>query len=87
MTAPMPAPALKRSLRPIHLVAIGMGTTIGVGWIVIAGRWITDAGPGGAAAAFAIGGLLMLLVSRCYADLAARLPLSSGEYGYVSTVY
>jgi basic amino acid/polyamine antiporter, APA family len=83
----MTAPALKRTLRPVHLAAIGMGTTIGVGWIVVTGGWIADAGPGGAALAFAIGGLVMGLVGLCYADMAARLPTASGEYGYVSHVF
>lgn len=80
-------PALKRSLRPLHLAAIGMGTTIGVGWIVVTGGWIANAGPGGAALAFALGGLVMALVALCYADMAVRLPQASGEYGYVSTAF
>lgn len=83
----MSTPALERSLRPVHLAAIGMGMTIGVGWIVLTGKWIADAGPGGAAFAFAIGGLFMLLVAFCYADMATRLPSVSGEYGYVSAVF
>lgn len=83
----MTTPALKRTLRPVHLAAIGMGTTIGIGWIVLTGRWIADAGPGGAALAFAIGGSLMLLVALCYADMATRLPSASGEFEYVSAVF
>jgi amino acid transporter len=80
-------PVLRRSLRPIHLAAIGMGTTIGVGWIVVTGGWVVHAGPGGGALAFAIGGLMMGLVALCYTDMAVRLPQASGEYGYVSAVY
>lgn len=83
----MSAPALRRSLRPVHLVAIGMGTTIGVGWIVLAGGWIADAGPVGAALAFGGGGIVMALVALCYADLAVRLPQAGGEYGYVTAAY
>lgn len=77
---------LKRSLGLVHLAAIGMGTTIGVGWIVVTGSWIIDAGPGGAALAFVLGGAVMALVALCYAEVASRLPEASGEYGYVSSV-
>lgn len=83
----MNAPALRRSLRPVHLVAIGMGTTIGVGWIVVTGGWVLGAGPGGAALAFLLGGLVMILVALCYADAATHLPEASGEYGYVSSAF
>lgn len=79
--------ALKRSLGLAHLAAIGMGTTIGVGWIVVTGGWIIDAGPGGAALAFVLGGAVMALVALCYAEVASRLPEASGEYGYVSKVF
>lgn len=78
---------LKQSLGLAHLAAIGMGTTIGVGWIVVTGGWIADAGPGGAALAFGLGGLVMGFVALCYADVASRLPQASGEYGYVSFVF
>jgi amino acid transporter len=83
----MTASTLKPSLRPLHLAAIGMGTTIGVGWIVVTGGWIIEAGPAGAALAFLLGGLVMSLVALCYTDLAIRLPRASGEHGYVSAVF
>jgi amino acid transporter len=83
----MSEPALKKSLGLGHLAAIGMGTTIGVGWIVVTGGWITDAGPGGAALAFLLGGAVMALVALCYGDVASRLPEASGEYGYVSKAF
>lgn len=79
--------ALKQSLSLAHLAAIGMGTTIGVGWIVVTGGWIMDAGPGGAALAFALGALVMGLVALCYAEVASLLPSASGEYGYVSAAF
>lgn len=79
--------ALKRSLGLVHLAAIGMGTTIGVGWIVVTGGWIIEAGPGGAALAFVLGGAVMALVALCYAEVASRLAEVSGEYGYVSRIF
>jgi amino acid transporter len=79
--------ALKKSLGLVHLAAIGLGTTIGVGWIVVTGGWILEAGPGGAALAFALGGVVMTLVGLAYAEVATRLPDASGEYGYVTAMY
>ncbi|HOP18760.1 MAG TPA: APC family permease [Amphiplicatus sp.] len=78
---------LKKSLRPVHLAAIGMGTTIGMGWVVVAGGWINDAGPGGAALAFVLGALIMGLVAQCYADLTIRLPEATNETAYVEAAF
>ena len=83
----MSAPRLRRTLTPMQLAAIGMGTTIGVGWIVVTGGWIARAGPLGAALAFLIGGAVMGLVALCYAEAAVRAPEANGEYGYVSMAF
>ncbi len=83
----MSAPGLRRTLTPMQLAAIGMGTTIGVGWIVVTGGWIARAGPLGAALAFLIGGAVMGLVALCYAEAAVRAPEANGEYGYVSMAF
>ena len=72
---------LKKSLRPVHLAAIGMG------WVVVAGGWINDAGPGGAALAFVLGALIMGLVAQCYADLTIRLPEATNETAYVEAAF
>lgn len=74
------------SLRPIHLVAIGMGTTIGAGWIVAGGSWILNAGPAGAAIAFAIGGMIFLCIALVYADLACSLPDAGSELAYADAI-
>lgn len=67
------------TLRARDVLAFGIGTIVGVGWIVAVGDWIVRAGPGGAAAAFVIGALFVSLVSRCYGDAAQRFPDRGGE--------
>lgn len=55
---------------------------IGVGWVTAMGGWLRDAGPGGAMIAFAAGGVLMLFIGLCYAELTAMMPVAGGEVAY-----
>ncbi|MFC2949637.1 APC family permease [Virgibacillus sediminis] len=63
-------------------LALAFGAMIGWGWVVTTGLWITEAGSLGAILAFAIGGLLVLVVSLTYAELSSALPLAGGEHVY-----
>nr|WP_225941919.1 amino acid permease [Sporosarcina limicola] len=64
------------------VLALAFGAMIGWGWVVTAGFWITEAGSLGAILAFAIGGILVILVGLTYSELAAALPLAGGEMFY-----
>ncbi|MFC4557685.1 APC family permease [Virgibacillus kekensis] len=64
------------------VLALAFGAMIGWGWVVTTGLWITEAGSMGAILAFAIGGLLVVLVGLTYAELASALPLAGGEHVY-----
>jgi len=55
---------------------------VGVGWIVVLGNWLDQAGPAGAILAFIAGGAVMLLVGLCYAEMGALFPVSGGEVAY-----
>ncbi|KAA5648825.1 amino acid permease, partial [Pseudomonas aeruginosa] len=44
------------------VLALAFGAMIGWGWVVSSGHWIMEAGSLGAILAFAIGGLLVLLI-------------------------
>lgn len=74
--------SLERSIPFAHYIAIGVGVIVGVGWVVYSGQWLASGGPLGAILAFALGGLLLLPVGYCYAELTAALPLAGGELSF-----
>lgn len=64
------------------VLALGFGAMIGFGWIVLVGDFISAAGPGGAALAFVIGGVIMAFVGLTYAELVSAMPKAGGEHHY-----
>ncbi|MCP4045629.1 MAG: APC family permease [Gammaproteobacteria bacterium] len=73
---------LERSIPFRSFVALGLGVIVGVGWVVYTGEWLQLGGPMGAMLAFLIGGLLLLPIGMCYAELTAALPLAGGELSF-----
>ena len=73
---------LERSIPFRNYVALGLGVIVGVGWVVYSGQWLQDGGPLGAMLAFLIGGLLLLPIGRCYAEMTAAMPLAGGELSF-----
>ncbi len=61
---------------------LSFGAMIGWSWVMIAGLWVRDAGPGGAALAFVLGGFAVLVISLTYAELASAMPQAGGEHVY-----
>lgn len=55
---------------------------IGVGWVTTMGYWLETAGSIGAIIAFTIGGILMLFIGFCYAEVTSILPVAGGEVAY-----
>ncbi|QCU77020.1 APC family permease [Citricoccus sp. SGAir0253] len=78
-----PQPALKKVLNRWDTLAIGVGSMIGFGWVVLTGDWITTAGPLGAALAMAAGGAIMGVVGLTYSELVAAMPRAGGEHNYL----
>jgi basic amino acid/polyamine antiporter, APA family len=78
---------LQRSIGAVQFFTLSFGCIIGVGWVVALPAWLTQAGPGGAALAFVIGGLAMMLVGLCYAELATAFPVTGGEVAYAYSLY
>lgn len=64
------------------VLALGFGAMIGFGWIVLVGDFVDAAGPGGAALAFAVGGVIMAFVGLTYAELVSAMPHAGGEHHY-----
>jgi len=74
---------LERTIGLVGGLAIGIGTMIGAGIFVFPGIAAGEAGPA-AAASFAIGGVVALLVALPAAELATAMPRSGGGYYFVS---
>src|SRR5271169_4424593 len=81
----MPTLARKLSLR--NYFALGFGTMVGTGWVVLMDDWLGRGGPLGAMLGFAIGGILLLPVSYIYGEWVKRLPDASGEAAYTAQVF
>lgn len=82
--SPPPRRTLAKSMSYGDYVALGLGTIIGVGWVVLAGDWLVRGGPLGAILGFLVGGLILGAVGLCYAELAPALPVAGGAvaFGY-----
>src|SRR6056297_3148692 len=74
---------LERTIGLSGGLAIGIGTMIGAGIFVFPGLAAGEAGPA-AAASFAIGGVVALLVALPTSELATAMPKSGGGYYYIS---
>lgn len=78
---------LQRSIGAAQFFTLSFGCIIGVGWVVALPSWLAQAGPGGAVLAFIGGGLAMMLVGMCYAELATAFPVTGGEVAYAYALY
>lgn len=74
---------LERTIGLIGGIAIGVGTMIGAGIFVFPGIAAGQAGPA-AAASFAIGAVVALLVALPTSELATAMPRSGGGYYFIS---
>jgi len=73
---------LRRVLKLRHVLALAFGAMIGWGWVALTGEWLREAGALGAASAFLLGGVAVVLIGLTYAELAAAMPLVGGEHVY-----
>lgn len=84
MTTP---PGLAKTLTPLQLFLIAFGAAIGVGWIIVVGDWLGQAGPLGTTIGFLAGAAVISLVCLCYGELAALFPVAGGEIVYCHEIY
>ena len=73
---------LVRVIKRREVLTLAFGAMIGWSWVALTGGWIEEAGSLGAMAAFAIGGVTVMLVGFTYAELAAAMPQVGGEHVY-----
>ena len=78
---------LARKLRVVDYFALGWGTMVGVGWLVVMDDWLLRGGSLGAILGFAIGGALLLPIGFVYGRLVAAIPDASAEIAYTAKVF
>lgn len=73
---------LKRTLKPRHLTMLALGGSIGTGLFVASGAAISQAGPGGALAAYLVIGVMVYFLMTALGELAAFSPVSGAFAAY-----
>lgn len=73
---------LKRVLSAVDLTAIGVGAIIGAGIFVLTGTAARDAAGPAIMLSYVFAGLSCILAAFCYAEFAARLPISGSAYTF-----
>lgn len=73
---------LKRNLRARHVSMMALGGAIGTGLFLASGEAVSQAGPGGSLAAYALMGVLVLAVMQSLAEMAAAIPVSGSFQEY-----
>lgn len=74
---------LKKSLSPINVWALALGSIIGWGAFVMPGNlFLPTAGPMGTAIAMIIGGLIMTIIVISYGYMVERFPVAGGEFAF-----
>lgn len=79
--------SLKKTLKRRHLFTLGVGTIVGVAWLMVLGSVLISAGPLGAAIGFVVGAAVMIPIGLCYAELTGALPYAGGEIVYAFTLF
>ena len=73
---------LRRKLRTRHLTMIAIGGSIGTGLFVASGASVSQAGPGGALAAYALIGLMVYFLMTSLGEMAAYMPVAGSFSTY-----
>jgi basic amino acid/polyamine antiporter, APA family len=81
------ATPLARKLRVRDYFALGWGTMVGVGWLIVLDDWLLRGGPLGGILGFAIGGVLLLPIGYVYGKLVMAMPDASSEVAYTARVF
>lgn len=74
---------LAKKLKAFDYFAIGFGSIIGVGWVIVIGDWINiGGGVFTAVAAYVIGAVFLIPIALVYGDLARDIPVAGGAIAY-----
>lgn len=78
---------LARKLRVIDYFALGWGTMVGAGWLVLMDDWLVRGGALGGILGFMIGGVLLLPIGYVYGQLVTAIPDAGSEVAYTAAVF
>ncbi len=78
---------LARKLSLWNYFALGFGTMIGTGWVILMDDWLGRGGPLGAMLGFLAGGILLLPIGYIYGQWVRRLPDAAGEAAYAAQAF
>ncbi|MBO4453339.1 MAG: amino acid permease, partial [Clostridia bacterium] len=68
--------------------ALAVGTSVGWGALVVTGSsYLSQSGPVGSVIGIVLGGLIMLVISRCFAYMSERYPSAGGIYTYTKNAF
>src|SRR5437879_9668205 len=82
-----PMTQLARKLRVTDYFALGWGTMVGVGWLVIMDDWLRRGGALGTILGFAIGGAALLPIGWVYGRMVQAMPDAAGEVAYTAAAF
>src|SRR5579862_650833 len=74
--------ALKRTLGPLNLLALGIGAIIGAGLFVRTAAAIADRSGPSVTLAFILAGIGCAFAGLCYAEFASNIPIAGSAYTY-----
>ncbi len=77
---------LARKLRLVDYFALGFGTMVGTGWLVVMDDILQRGGPLGAILGFTGGALMLLPIGYVYGKLVKLIPDAAGEVAYTARV-
>ncbi len=77
-----PPTRLSKVMKAREVLLLSFGAMIGWSWVLMTGHWIDTGGSLGTMAAFALGGIAILLIGLTYSELASAMPHAGGEHVY-----
>lgn len=74
---------LEKSLKPINVLSLSLGSIIGWGAFVMPGdTFLKNAGPLGTAIGMGIGSIIMIIIAYCYGYMVRKFPVAGGAFTF-----